>query len=122
MAASPLFCLTLGPIRAVSRLGSRLRQHRLGHPSQEALRQRPLVALQESASFGRGLWTRLNGGGKSKRGVAAEVLDRLPAVRSDRAEHDARMVQLALQVEAVRVSKRSPPTHAACQHSSRWSV
>lgn len=72
----------------------------------EGFKERPLAVLQGAASYGQGVWLRLNGGGRSMRKGAAAVLDTLPAARASKQEHEARMVSLALAAEEVRARPR----------------
>lgn len=67
----------------------------------EGFKERPLTVIKDVASYGQGVWVRLNGGGRSTRKGAAAVLDTLPAARSSKQEHEARMVSLALEAEEV---------------------
>jgi hypothetical protein len=76
----------------------------------EGFKERPLAVIKDVASYGQGVWVRLNGGGRSTRKGAAAVLDTLPAARSSKQEHEARMVSLALEAEEAR-SPFSPIAH-----------
>ena len=64
----------------------------------ELLREQPLEVMQDVAEYSRGVWARLNG--RAPRSALPPALSGLPLPAPTRAAREARLVELALDVEA----------------------